>query len=322
MPALSDLPPSILLAFGAIFGLLWGSFLNVVIHRLPLGQSVVSPPSHCPSCGKGLKPWDNVPLLSYLLLRGRARCCGAKISPRYILVELIGGLTALCIVQLIILELPPETSIGRALLLFGIYLALGLSLVALAFIDLETMLLPDSLTLGGAVLGLVSAGLRGVSFWEGLLGAAIGFALVYLPFDLFYRMLRGQPGMGLGDAKLTLLAGAWFGWKGAVFALFAGAIQATAVVLVVFLVRGRIEEPEAVVREREALNQAILEAEGDAKAELERERELDPVMRAPDSGLGKARMPFGPFLAIATLEYLLFAEAGLDLLFQALFPAV
>jgi leader peptidase (prepilin peptidase) / N-methyltransferase len=320
VPLLSEFPPTFLLVFGVVFGLLWGSFLNVVIHRLPLGQSVVFPASRCPHCGTTIRPWNNLPVLSFLVLRGRASCCGARISPRYPLVELLGGLLAAAILQLIVLPLPPETTIARAAAVFAVHLALGLALIALAFIDLEYMLLPDSLTLGGAALGLLTASLRGFGLTECLLGAGIGFAIVYLPFDLAYRALRGQPGMGLGDAKLTLLAGAWFGWPGAVFSLFAGAIQATVVALVVFALRGRIEEPAAVLREREELHAAISAAEGEERAELERERDRDPVMRAPNEGLGQARMPFGPFLALATLEYSLFAHAGLDQLLEALFP--
>lgn len=320
VPALSDFPPSFLLIFGVVFGLVWGSFLNVVIYRLPRGQSVVSPPSHCPGCGARVRPIDNVPVLSFLLLRGRARCCGATISARYPIVELIGGLLAAAILRLVIFDLPGETSIALALGLFFLYLVLGLALVALAFIDLETMILPDSLTLGVAALGLVTAGLRGESYVSSIIGAAVGFALVYLPFDLLYRLLRGQPGMGFGDAKLTALAGAWFGWQGAVFALFAGAMQATVVALLVFAVRGRIEEPEAVVQERAALEAAIQAASPEERAELERERDLDPVMREPEPGLGKARLPFGPFLALATLEYLLFARAGLTAYLETLFP--
>jgi len=321
VPALSDFPPAFLLTFAVTFGLLWGSFLNVVIHRVPRGESVVSPSSRCPHCGTPIKPWHNLPVVSFLLLRGKAPCCGARISPRYPLVELLGGLLAAAIIQLIVLSLPTDTPILTAVGLFAVHLALGLILIALALIDLEYMLLPDSLTLGGAALGIASATLRGGSFFESLLGAAIGFAIVYLPFDLLYRALRGQPGMGLGDAKLTLLAGAWFGWKGALFSLFAGAIQATVVALVVFATRGRIEEPDAVVREREELEAAILSADGEERAELERERDLDPVLRRPEPGWGKARMPFGPFLALATLEYQLFAGAGLNELLEALFPA-
>lgn len=311
VPTLAEFPPWFFMVFGVAFGLAWGSFLNVVIHRLPRGESVVSPASRCPACGSAIRPRDNVPVFSYVVLRGRARCCGARVSPRYPLIELLGGLLAAALVRLVVSELPPETSALTAAALFAIYLALGLALIALAFIDLEHMLLPDSLTLGGAALGLATATLRGSSFGESLLGAAVGFLLVYLPFDLAYRILRGQPGMGLGDAKLTLLAGAWFGWKGAVFALFAGAVQATVIVLIVYAVLGRITEPEAVIREREELETEIAAAEGEARAALERERDLDPVMRAPEAGLGKARLPFGPFLALATLEYLLF-QSELD----------
>lgn len=308
-----------MLGFGGAFGLAWGSFLNVVIHRLPLGQSVASPPSHCPACGAPIRARDNIPLFSFLLLRGKSRCCGQRISPRYPLVELSGGLLALALVELVVLQLPPDTAILSAVGIFAAYLALGLALIALAFIDLEYMILPDSLTLGTALLGLLTAGFRGLGYTDSFLGAALGFVLVYVPFDLGYRLLRGQPGMGLGDAKLTLLAGAWFGWKGPVFALFAGAIQATLVVLAVFVVRGRIEEPEAVVRERQELEAAILAAEGEDRRALERERELDPMLQEPEPGLAKARLPFGPFLALATLEYLLFARAGLEDYLGALF---
>jgi leader peptidase (prepilin peptidase)/N-methyltransferase len=204
---------------------------------------------------------------------------------------------------------------------FLVYFSLGLILVALAFIDLEHMLLPDSLTLGGALLGFVSLPLRETSLIEALIGAGVGFAIIYLPFDLGHRWLRGQPGMGLGDAKLTLLAGAWFGWRGAVFALFAGAVQATLVTLAVYLARGRIEEPAAVVEERRAFHEALERAEGEERRELERELHLDPVLAAPVAGLGKARVPFGPFLALATLEYALLENVALrELLDSLLFP--
>lgn len=294
----------------------------MVIHRVPLGKSVVSPPSHCPGCGSPIRAIDNVPILSFLLLRGKSRCCGQKISPRYPAVELIGGLLAAAVLQLIVLELPGETSIATATAIFAAYLALGLALIALAFIDLEYMLLPDSLTLGTALLGVVTAGLRGEHYLDALLGAGIGFVMVYVPFELLYGLIRGQPGMGRGDAKLTMLAGAWFGWKGAAFALFAGAVQATLVVALVLLFRGRIEEPEAVVREREELEAAIQAAEGEERAELERERDLDPMMRPAEAGFGRARLPFGPFLALATLEYLLFARTVVEGYLSTLFFAV
>jgi leader peptidase (prepilin peptidase)/N-methyltransferase len=236
-------------------------------------------------------------------------------------VELIGGALAAAVLQMVVLELPPDTSGLRALMVFLLYFALGLLLVALAFIDLEHMLLPDSLTLGGALLGLVSVGVRGMSLTDALIGGVVGFLIIYLPFDLGHRLLRGYPGMGLGDAKLTLLAGTWCGWQGAVFALFAGAVQATLVTLAVFAARGRIDEPEAVLEERRAFQAALERAEGHEKEVLERELELDPVLAAPASGLGKARVPFGPFLAFATLEYALLEQVLLGgLLDSMLFP--
>jgi leader peptidase (prepilin peptidase)/N-methyltransferase len=106
-----------------------------------------------------------------------------------------------------------------------------------------------------------------------------------------------------------MLSGAWFGWKGALFALLAGAIQGTVVALVVLIVKGRIEEPAAVKRERLELLQQLEMLEGDARRELEAELALDPLGSEPGEGLGKARLPFGPFLAIATIEYLLFGDA-------------
>jgi leader peptidase (prepilin peptidase)/N-methyltransferase len=117
--------------------------------------------------------------------------------------------------------------------------------------------------------------------------------------------------MGLGDAKLTALAGAWFGWQGAVFALFAGAIQATVLMLAVFAVRGRLDEPEAVVRERAEAEAALREATPEERVEIERIMAADPLLLPPESGLGKTRVPFGPFLALSILEYSLVGPAGL-----------
>jgi leader peptidase (prepilin peptidase)/N-methyltransferase len=307
LPSLAELPASFLVAFAIALGLLFGSFLNVVIHRLPRGENVAYPGSHCPGCGKPIAPRDNVPVLSWLFLCGRARCCGIRISVRYPLVEAIGGLLAWAIMTNLVLDLPPETSIGRAAASFALYLALGLGLVAAAFIDLDHMLLPDEITLGGTLLGIASVPLRpDATFADSLIGAAAGFAMIWLPFIWLYERVRGRPGMGLGDAKLVMLAGAWFGWGGAVFALLAGAVQATAVMLVLFALGTKVEEPESVVEERKALKEAIEQAEGEERAELERELLADPLGSEPEPGLGMLRIAFGPFIALAILEYLLF----------------
>lgn len=316
MLTLGDLPGPFVTAIAVALGLAFGSFLNVVIYRLPRGESLSHPPSRCPGCGRAIRIYDNIPVLGWLFLRGRARCCKTRISARYPLIEALGGLFAWAIVRALIFQLPEETVWWKVVLLFACYLALALGLLAAAFIDLDHMYLPDPITLGGTLLGVLSVPLRGGTFVAALAGAAIGFVLVWLPFDFLYSKLRGLPGMGLGDAKLVMLAGAWFGWQGAVFALLGGAVQATIVALAVFVARGRIDEPEAVVRERKELQALLESSEGEARAELERELARDPLAFEPEAGLGKARLAFGPFLALATVEYLLFGEV----IVQALFP--
>jgi leader peptidase (prepilin peptidase)/N-methyltransferase len=313
VPTLAELPPALVIGVAVALGLAFGSFLNVVIYRLPRGESLVRPGSHCPGCGASVRAWHNVPLVSYVVLRGRARCCGARISVRYPLVELLGGLLAWAIVESLVLELSPETPWWRALATFAAYLALGLGLIAAAFIDLEHMYLPDGIMLGGTLLGIATVPLRPeLDLIDALLGAVVGFLIVWLPFDFLYEKIRGRPGMGLGDAKLLMLAGAWFGWQGALFALLAGAVQGTLVAFAVLATRGRIEEPEAVRREREELRKAIEQAEGDERRLLEEELARDPIGLPPEPGIGMARMAFGPFLVLATLEYMLFGNWLVD----------
>jgi len=295
------------MGIGVSLGLVFGSFLNVVIYRLPRGENLAFPASHCTSCGKPIRAFDNLPVLGWLLLRGRARCCKAPISPRYPLVELLGGLLGATLIQVAVLTLPLDTPLWQGGLLFAVELALGLGLIAAAFIDMSHMYLPDAITLGGAVLGVLSVPLRPEASWsQSLLGAVVGFAVVWLPFDLLHRLLRGKPGMGLGDAKLVMLAGAWFGWQGALFTLLAGSIQATLAVLAIYLVRGKIDEPEAVKQERAELEQELARATPEERAVIEAELALDPLAGEPEAGFGKARVAFGPFLVLAVLELLVF----------------
>jgi leader peptidase (prepilin peptidase)/N-methyltransferase len=124
---------------------------------------------------------------------------------------------------------------------------------------------------------------------------------VWLPFVVAYKALRGRPGMGLGDAKLTMLAGAWFGWPAVVFAIFAGAMQASVAALIVYLVKGKIEEPESVLRDREEIQKAAAEGDEEAKALLV----ADPLAVEPEEGILAARLPFGPFLCLAIIEWML-----------------
>ena len=315
-----ELPAWFWMGVGVSLGLVFGSFLNVVIHRLPRGENLAFPASHCTSCGTPIRAFDNLPVLGWLLLRGRARCCKAPISPRYPLVELLGGLLGGALIQVAVLTLPLDTPLWQGGLLFAAELALGLGLIAAAFIDLSHMYLPDAITLGGAALGVVTVPLRpGASWQDSLLGAAVGFAIVWLPFDLLHRLLRGKPGMGLGDAKLVLLAGAWFGWQGALFTLLGGAVQATFTVVVLYFVHGKIDEPEAVKLERAELEQELAQATPEERAVLEAELAADPLAGEPEPGFGKARIAFGPFLVLAALELLVFGGFIRDELLETLF---
>lgn len=204
--------------FVFLIGLAFGSFLNVCIYRIPRQKSVVLPASACPQCGAAIRPHDNIPLVSWLLLRGKCRNCKARISPRYIIVEL---LTALLFVGSYL----HSSSVAEAvkLCIFS-FLVLGL-----IFIDAEHHLLPDKLTLPGLWIGLAFSFLvpvEGISlpythriahspllwFLNALLGAAFGALFIYAAGEIYFRM-RGVQGMGFGDVKLMGMVGAYLGIK-------------------------------------------------------------------------------------------------------------
>ncbi|MCU0691241.1 MAG: prepilin peptidase [Polyangiaceae bacterium] len=307
MPTLADLPPAIARLFAVLLGLVWGSFLNVVIHRVPLGQSIVRPSSRCPHCSAPIFAWHNIPVLSWVMLRGRSRCCATPISPRYVLVEAAGGLHALAVLEATVLALSPATDLLRAGMIFASGLALGLGMIAVAFIDLEHMYIPDSISYGATVLGLATFSLRPpLSFADAALSAVGGCGVVWLIFGVAYRAFRGLTGMGLGDAKLLMAAGAWFGWRGALFVLLAGSVQGTIAAVAMLAAGGKIEVPQAVQREREELLREVAAIEDPRdRARAEEELGQDPVFEPGGGGLGRARIAFGPFLALSIIEYLL-----------------
>jgi leader peptidase (prepilin peptidase)/N-methyltransferase len=200
-----------------IFGLSWGSFLNVVIYRLPRRQSLIRPPSSCPACGQTIKPYDNIPLISFLLLKGKCRHCGASISWRYPLVEVLTAASFL----LLYLHL------GLSLHFFASALFTS-GLISLGFIDFDHQLLPDEITLPGFILWLVYTFFRpDLNFGQGILGALTGAAFLLLVYGLYY-LLRKKEGLGLGDVTMMLFIGSFLGWRGALFTLvlasFTGAL--------------------------------------------------------------------------------------------------
>jgi leader peptidase (prepilin peptidase) / N-methyltransferase len=237
-----------------LFGLAFGSFLNVCIYRLPLGKSVVAPRSACPNCSRPIAFYDNLPVISWLILRGRCRHCKARISARYLFIELLTG----------VLFLGCYAYSGLTLTTLK-YCVFGFLLLGLIFTDAETKLLPDKLTLPGLACGLIfsllvpvhdmasqflpgmvnlpiSADLAGPMFslLDSLLGAALGASFIYGAGAVYLRW-RGAEGMGFGDVKLMAMVGAFLGMKLTIFTIFAasivGSLFGLATVLVVWIKR-------------------------------------------------------------------------------------
>jgi leader peptidase (prepilin peptidase)/N-methyltransferase len=238
------------------FGLCFGSFLNVCIYRLPRGKSVVAPRSACPHCGDQIPLYHNVPVFSWLILRGRCRACHQPISPRYLVVELLTGL----------LFLACYSHFGLSLAMLKC-IVLGYLLLGLIFTDAETKLLPDVMTLPGLLLGilfsllvpvndlasrimpgLVSVSLRHQIPWrlwslsDSLLGAAVGASFLYGAGAIYLRA-RGVAGMGFGDVKLMAMIGAFLGTKLTVLTIFAasfvGSLFGLSTILAVWIKRTR-----------------------------------------------------------------------------------
>jgi leader peptidase (prepilin peptidase)/N-methyltransferase len=222
---------------------------------------------------------------------------------------LIGGGLGFGVIEHTLRTVPLDSSGLRFFAIAVSYFALCLALVAAAFIDAEHMFLPDSITIGGAILGVATASLRGQSImWSAIIAVGALFC-VWFPFIFLYKRARGRAGMGLGDAKLMMLFGAWFGLDGCLFILLAASVQGTLYAGLVHLFGGKIEEPQAVREDREELQR--LAAEGDEEARVALEE--DPLGAPQGEGLGQARLPFGPFLILASLEFLFFGDPVLKL---------
>ena len=200
----------------AVLGAVVGSFLNVVIYRVPRRQSVVHPGSRCPSCERRIRPWENVPVLSYVFLRGRCAGCRVRIPARYPMVEV---LTAALFVA-VALRFDPDPALP---FLFFFTAAL----VAIAWIDFDFRIIPDSLSLGGLVVGLVGSFFLPVSVPMALVGAVAGGGVLWA-LAAGYQKATGVPGMGGGDIKLAAMIGAFLGPGGALLTLFIASIMGTA----------------------------------------------------------------------------------------------
>jgi len=260
------------LAFAAVWGAVWGSFFNVVVARLPRGESVVRPASRCMSCGAPVRPWDNVPVLSYLWLRGRCRACGVGFSARYPLVELLTALLSVAIFwRFAGAGLEATEVVAVRLGRFALYFAFAGTLLVLALIDLDTKRLPDVITIPGTVAFFLAAfAAHDVSWKERAIGVVAGYLFVRLIADFYYYVLHRE-GLGLGDGKLLALIGAVLGWRSLPVVLFLGSIAGSAIMIPVLL----------LARRRDG-------AGGEDG----------------ESSLRRTQIPFGPFLVLGALVYL------------------
>lgn len=260
-----------------VLGLVIGSFLNVVIARVPHGQSIVHPRSRCPKCGHALAWYDNVPVISWLLLRGRCRACKTPISVRYILVELLTGLLYVGCLQRFgwSYELVPA-------------LVLVTLLIPLTFIDLEHWLLPFSLTLPGIALGVALSIPLGMDrLRDSALGAGIGFGVFWL-LELVGEKIFKKEALGGGDKFLLALIGAFLTYRPLLGVIFLSSVQGAVVGVALLALRGRAgpaPEPQGP----------------------KSEKDLGAVKNQPDDEWqpGPTNIPFGPWLSLAALEILL-----------------
>jgi leader peptidase (prepilin peptidase)/N-methyltransferase len=220
--------PIIFYIFAFIFGAAVGSFLNVCIFRLPKGESIVFPPSHCTRCDYKIRFYDNIPIISYLLLGGKCRSCREPISVQYPVVELLNGLLA---VSLFIKFGPTLT--------FAVLFLLCAALVVITFIDLEHQIIPDVISLSGIVVGFAcSFFLPWLGWFDSLTGILLGGGSLLL-VAYGYQLLTGKEGMGGGDIKLLAMLGAFLGWRSVPFIIFAASLAGSVIGVSVMLAKGK-----------------------------------------------------------------------------------
>jgi leader peptidase (prepilin peptidase) / N-methyltransferase len=243
-----EVPPELFVAiFVFLFGLIIGSFLNVCIIRIPGGKSIVLPASACPKCAAPIRPYDNIPVISYLILGGKCRACKTPISSMYPLVELLTGL--LFLACYLVFGLTVET------LKWAVFSAI---MIVLIFTDFRERLLPDVVNYTGLALGLALSFFTkptdGAALWlanhvfdfpppapvlsfaDAIFGAALGSSLLWIVSEAYFR-LRGREGMGLGDVKMMLMAGAFLGAKRTLLTIFAGSLLGSVLGVAVILAR-------------------------------------------------------------------------------------
>jgi leader peptidase (prepilin peptidase)/N-methyltransferase len=211
-----------------VFGAMIGSFLNVCIHRLPKGESIVSPGSHCPQCNAPIRFYDNIPLLSYVLLGGRCRRCKTPISIQYPAVETITALSSFYLF----------VTFGVSLS-FVYYFLFVAALIVMTVIDLYYQIIPDVISYPGIVVGLLGAAvIPRITFFESFIGIILGGGSLFL-VAMVYQWLFKREGMGGGDVKLLAMIGAFLGWKAVILTILLSSFIGSIIGVVVMLIKGK-----------------------------------------------------------------------------------
>jgi leader peptidase (prepilin peptidase) / N-methyltransferase len=288
-----------------------GSFLNVVIYRLPHGLSLVRPASRCPKCESPIRLWHNVPVFGWLMLRGRCADCEVPISARYPLIELLTGILFLALWHDLAGGLTTADVIARSgfvldvvipFALYGVFIA---GLIAIAFIDLDYFVIPDVMSLPAIPLGILvtyAAGHAvGVSIEDSMIGALAGVGAI-IAISLVYGALTGREGMGGGYWKLLGAIGAWVGWQALPVVLFMASMQGLLVALITYLLGRKIAVDEVPPIPGEE------QGDGERLASEGSHSDGESLESEGPKSWGQQAVPFGPFLALAALEALLFRE--------------
>jgi leader peptidase (prepilin peptidase) / N-methyltransferase len=291
--------------FAVVLGLLWGSFANVCIYRwppteeFPNGRSVVKPASHCGACKTPIRWYDNLPLVSWLWLRGQCRACKAPFSARYMIVEATTGALFGVAWWATVSANQLFEPLDLRLIRFAIAATFCLAMVVITFIDIDHKLILNKVTIPSMIVFYGATFLMPErAWWEGLVGAAIGYGVPWLIGEIYYR-LTNREGLGLGDSMLLAVIGALLGWRGVVVALFGGSVIGSVIGITVLLARKKGDDAD----EEEPIGES--EPIDDNKEDTD----APSVMRT--------ELPFGPFLAMAAVFYL-FAEPWIHLNFKLL----
>jgi len=349
------------LVYAFCWGAIWGSFLNVVVWRLPRGMNLARPGSHCPKCETPIKWYDNIPIFGWLRLKGRCRACGVWISPRYPIVELVVAILGALLWWHVARQVLDVELFQVALIPWIFHFFFVFGLVGIALIDADLTVIPDELTLplmGWGLLGALLTPKTGafiyyapaVDIVDAGIGLAVGFGMIAVIF-IGYRVLTGRYGLGWGDATLLGAIGANLGWQSLVFVLLASSLQGllAAVGIAIYdRASGREAGGEGSALLKGAHTDAFWEedpleaeraraaGETDAAEGIEAAADavdVDAATVAADGGADTASaedddeggfmqlaLPFGPFLALAAIEYIFFGRAFLSWLTAGALP--